>query len=227
MRFMTIAPDGGQGGPTGFSYCGIFSTAPHETLLTALADLRFSGWLGPQQGRWVVAVPSRVRGAVAGNKMTAPDVARHLAEHGDGLTFSATVIGDKLLELHVYRASDRVMTYYSDPTVVDPYNDELSPTPMGAQDAPAFAEAAGLPGIGDDLEELLEEELTSSENESERITKVLRMLEAPTWIVAAEALPKDVPAGPRAKEFTRLGAGKEGVLGQIDDALRGIVRKKK
>lgn len=227
MRFMTIGPDGGQGGPAGSSYCGIFSAAPREALLTVLADLRFSGWVGPQQEGWVVSVPTRVRGAVAGSKMTAPDVARELSRRGGGASFSATVIQDRLLELHAYDDGERLLSYYSDPTVVDPYNDELSPDPMGAQDAPAFAAAAGRPDAGADLEELLEEPLSSSEIESERITKVLRLLGAPTWVVSADALPKDVPAGPRAKEFTHLGAGKEGVRGHLDDALRGIVRKKK
>jgi hypothetical protein len=227
MHFMTLAPDGGLGGPAGSSYCGIFSTAPLETFVTSLTRMRFSGWVGPQEDGWVVAVPSRVRGAVAGNKMTGPEVARAVSADDGGTAFCAIVLGDALLQLQAYTAGDVLLTYYSDPTVLDPTNDELMSDPMGADDAPALARAVGKPDVGDELEELLAEPLSESENESERLTQVLRLLGAPTWIVAADALPKDVPSGPRAKEFTRLGAGKEGVQGRIDDALRGIVRKKK
>lgn len=227
MRFMTIGPDGGMGGPSGSSYCGIFSTAAREGLVTHLSRLRFSGWVGPQEGSWVVAVPTRLRGAVAGDKMTAADVARALSAAGDEPAFCAAVRDDKLLQLQAYDAGEALMTYYSDPTIADPYNDDLTSDPMGAQDAPALAAALGRPEVGEELEELLEEELGESENESERITKVLRLLGAPTWVVSSEALPKDVPAGPRAKDFTRLGAGKEGVSGRFDEAVRGIVRKKK
>jgi len=63
-------------------------------------------------------------------------------------------------------------------------------------------------------------------NESERLTAIVRLLGLPDWIVAASSLPKDVPGGPRAKEFTKLGAGKEGVAGAVSGAVKGIVRKK-
>jgi hypothetical protein len=227
MHFMTIGPDGGSGGPAGFSYCGIFSLAPREGLVTTLSQLRFSGWVGPQEGPWVVAVPTRLRGAVAGERMTAADVARALSAADGSVAFCAIVREDKLLQLQAYASGEAILTYYSDPTVVDPYNDELTSDPMGAEDAPTFAAAVGRPEAGDDLTEILSEELGTSENESERITRVLRLLEAPTWLVASDALPKDVPAGPRAKDFTRLGAGRAGVQGRLDDAVRGLVRKKK
>ena len=45
--------------------------------------------------------------------------------------------------------------------------------------------------------------------------------------LASTSLPKDVPGGPRAKEMLKLGAGKEGVAGAVDNAVRGLVRKKK
>lgn len=227
MHFMTIGPDGGRGGPAGATYGGIYTTSPREAFVTSLAALRFSGWVGPQQGDWVVAVPTRVRGAVAGRKMTAADVARAVSAEGGGTAFCALVVSDKLLQIQAYTAGEPILAYYSDPTLFDPYNDELTSDPMGARDAPALAQAVRKPEVGEELEEVLDEYLSESENESERITKVLRLLGAPTWIVAADALPRDVPAGPRAKEFTRLGAGKEGVQGLLDHAVRGVVRKKR
>jgi hypothetical protein len=223
----TLGPDGGVGGPAGSTYCGIFTLAPQEAVLGALSDLRFSGYVGPQEGPWVVAVCLRVRGAVAGDKMTSADVARALSAASGGAAFNLIVLDDKMLNIEAYRSGELVMSYYSDPTVEYPHNDELMPEPIGAQDAPAFAAALGAPELAEGLEELLGEELGESENESERVTRVLRLIGAPAWIVAAETLPKAVPSGPAAKEFTRLGAGKEGVSGRLDDAVRGIVRKKK
>lgn len=230
MRFMTIGtigPDGGLGGPAGSTYCGIFAIAPREGVLTTLSELRFSGFVGPQEGPWVVSVCLRVRGAVAGDKMTSGHVARALSAASGVGAFNLIVVDDKMLNIEAFVAGERVMRYYSDPTVAFPFNEELSPEPMGAQDAHAFAAGVDKPEVAMELEESLAEELGESENESERVTRLLRLLGAPSWIVAAEALPKSVPSGPGAKEFTRLGAGKPGVTGRLDDAVRGIVRKKK
>lgn len=227
MPFMTLGPDGGMGGPAGASYSGIFAIAPREGLVTTLSDLRFSGWVGPQEGRWVVTIPSRLSGAVARDKMTPPLVARAISAATNDASCYVLVRQDKLLQLQAYAGGEPILTYYSDPTIVDPYNDELSASPMGAQDAPALAAALGKPDVGEELEELLDEQLSESENESERLIKVLRLLEAPTWVVSSDALPQDIPAGPLAKELTRLGAGRPGIQGRVDDAVRGIVRKKK
>jgi hypothetical protein len=224
---MTLGPDGGAGGPAGSTYAGIYAIGPREAVVTALSDLRFTGYVGPQEGPWVVLVCLRVRGAVAGDKMTSAQVARALSAASGGAAFTVVVLDDRMLNIEAFGSGERVLTYYSDPTVEFPYNDELTPEPMGAENAPAFAAALGRAEIAEELEELLGEELGESENESERLTRVLRLIGAPAWIVAAETLPKSVPSGPSAKEFTRLGAGKEGVTGRLDDAVRGLVRKKK
>jgi hypothetical protein len=224
---MTVYGGDSIGGPAGFTYCGIFVAAERPGVVAALGEMRFSGWVGPQEDEWVVLVPSRTHGAVAGNKRTAADVAQALSATAGGPALAALVEDDKLLLLWAYSAGVPIGAYVSDPTVARPWDDEASIEPEGAEHAPAIAAAWGAPEKADDLEEVLAEELGESTNESERITGILRLLAMPDWIVAAASLPKDVPGGPRAKSFTKLGAGKEGVTGAVDAAVRGIVRKKK
>jgi hypothetical protein len=224
---MTVYGGDSIGGPTGFTYSGIFVAAERSAVLAALAELRYTGWVGPQEGRWVVLVPSKVHGAVAGEKRTAPDVAQALSATAGAPALAALVEHDKLLLMWAYSAGEAVGTYVSDPTVARPWDDEASIEPEGSEHAPAIAAAWGVPEKAHDLEELLAEELGESTNESERVTSVLRLLAMPDWIVASDSLPKDVPGGPRAKAFTRLGAGKEGVTGALDAAVRGLARRKK
>ena len=50
----------------GLSYAGVFVNADRRLLLDQLAQRRFSGWLGPQEGDWVLAVAEQATGAVAG-----------------------------------------------------------------------------------------------------------------------------------------------------------------
>lgn len=224
---MTVYGGDAIGGPTGFTYSGIYVRAEREQVLAALSALRFTGWVGPQEDAWVIAVPTRTKGAVAGEKRTVNEVAAELGARCGSAAIALTVEHDKLLLLWSYDGPQPIGMYISDPTVYSPYDDEATVDPIGAEQAPLIAAAAGRPDAAEDLEELLDEVLSESTNESERITAVLRLLQMPDWIVAAESLPKSVPGGPRAQEFTRLGAGKEGVAGTVDAAVRGLVRKKK
>ncbi len=224
---MTVYGGDTIGGPAGFTYCGIFFSGTREAVLAALQERRFSGWVGPQEGDWVVAVPTRTHGAVAGAKMTAADLAQQVSALTGRGALAVTVEQDKLLILWAYNAGQDVGEYVSDPTVQRPYDETAGMEPEGAENAPSVAAACGKPEAGEDLESLLAEELTESVNESERLTAIVRLLGIPDWIVASASLPKDVPGGPRAKEFTKLGAGKEGVAGALSGTVKGIVRKKK
>jgi hypothetical protein len=100
--------------------------------------------------------------------------------------------------------------------------------PMGTEHAAAFADALGVPEAADELEELLAEELDAdSMIESERLAGVLRLLALPGWLVSAASLPRDVPLGPRAREFTRLGAGVPGVRGRLLGRAVDVVRRRR
>lgn len=223
---MTVYGGDTIGGPAGFTYTAIFLAGGREQILEALAEIRYSGWVGPQEGDWVVAIPGRPHGAVAGAKMTAADVAQQVSGTTAAGALAATVDNDKLLTLWAYNAGEDAGEYVSDPQVARPGDDEAGFEPEGSENAPFMATACGVPDLAEALEELLAEELGESMNESERLTAIVRLLGLPDWIVAASSLPKDVPGGPRAKEFTKLGAGKEGVAGAVSGAVKGIVRKK-
>jgi hypothetical protein len=223
---MTVYGGDTIGGPTGFTYTAIFLAGSREQILDALVAVRYSGWVGPQEEGWVVAVPGRPHGAVAGAKMTAAGVAQHVSRTTGAGAVAATVDDDKLLTLWAYNAGEDAGEYVSDPQVARPGDDEAGFEPEGSENASFIAAACGVPESTEALEEILAEELGESTNESERLTAIVRLLGLPDWIVAASSLPKDVPGGPRAKEFTRLGAGKEGVAGAVSGAVKGIVRKK-
>ena len=52
------------------------------------------------------------------------------------------------------------------------------------------------------------------------------MLGLPAWIVAAGALPQDIPTGPKAAELTRLRGGAPGYAGRtVGPALRAVRRR--
>lgn len=223
---MTVYGGEAIGGPSGFTYTGIFTRGSREDVLATLTALRFSGWVGPQEADWVVAVPTRAHGAVAGDKMRPDDVARALAAAVRSASLAVTVDDDRLLRMWSFDGDADLGDYLSDPTVAFPYDDEVGPDPIGADNAPGIAAACGRPDAAEDLEDLLAEHLGESENESERLTAVCRLLGMPDWLVAAASLP-NVPGGPKAAEVTKLGAGKEGVAGAVDAAIRGLVRKKK
>jgi hypothetical protein len=63
--------------------------------------------------------------------------------------------------------------------------------------------------------------------ESERLARVLRLLRLPTWLVAADALPRDIPTGPDRRELTRLGAGLPGPAGRCYGAIIEVVRRRR
>jgi hypothetical protein len=137
------------------------------------------------------------------------------------------VLGDRQLVLVVWSGGDEVGRYVSDPS--HGLDDEaVLPMPMGTEHAAAFADALGVPEAADELEELLAEELDAdSVIESERLAGVLRLLALPGWLVSAASLPRDVPLGPRAREFTRLGAGVPGVRGRLLGRAVDVVRRRR
>jgi hypothetical protein len=62
--------------------------------------------------------------------------------------------------------------------------------------------------------------------ESERLARVLDLLGMPRWLVAAAALPRDIPTGPRARELVRLRAGATGPAGRLRGGLTAMVRRR-
>lgn len=223
------------GAMLGHSYAGLFASADRDAVLQALAERRFTGWLGPQEDGWVLAVAERPAGVVAGGGTALTSLAIDLAGELDTVVIVAQVERDRVLRLDGWTGADdddreepeALGSYVSDPSV-DAEDDDVYPEPSGSWFAPAYAEACGVPQVADELTEVLAEELDpESVFESERLDSVLRLLELPRWLVSAQSLPGDVPAGPRRGELIRLGAGREGVAGRLAGAVTGVLRKRR
>jgi hypothetical protein len=222
------------GEPVGHSYAGLYARADRPAVVEALAQARFSGWVGPQEDRWVLSVAERPAGPVAGQGRDVDALAEHVAGALTTVTLAVRVHQDRVLRLTGWDGRQRAAgavslgTYVSDPTIEAPDDDDLWAEPQGAHHAQSFLTAYGAPDPDDELGELLAETLDpESVFESERLAGVLRVLQLPGWLVSALSLPGDVPAGPRRGELTRLGAGRSGVGGRVTGALTRVVRRTK
>jgi hypothetical protein len=213
-------------GSTGYTYGAVAVRAAdqRDRLLSALRAIRFSGWIAPPDDAWVLAVPARAGGAVAAGRRGLLELGAELAAELDTTVVAVRVLRDRQLVLAVWSRDDEVGRYVSDPAYgLD--DEDLLPFPIGAEHAPAFAAAVGVPQVAGELEELLAEELDpDSFIESERLALVLRTLALPRWLVASVSLPRDVPGGPSARELTRLGAGVPGVAGRFVGRAVEVVR---
>lgn len=227
-------PVGLGDGPPGISYSGVYLAADRDRVLALLSELRFSGWVGPQEGDWVVTVAANPLARVAGGRRRTADLARDAAAALETRTLAIDVDRDERLWLAAYDDDAQLARFDSDPDDDEPGEivlDELG-EPVMAESAfvDSDAVAAGLLALtgatdaDDDLPDLLDEELGESTSESERLLSLLRLLGLPTWIVSSDSLPRDVPGGPRRGTVTRLGAGREGVGGWFADRVRRPVR---
>jgi hypothetical protein len=221
-----------EGGPAGLSYAAILvrvdpPAAARQQVLDALHSVRFTGWLGPEEQGWVVAVAERGAGTVAAHRRGVLGVAEDLAGRLGVPLVAVRVAGDRQLALSVWADGAEVGRYVSDPS--HGLNDEtVLPDPLGVEHAEDFAAAVGRPEVGEKLRELLADELASDDEiESERLSRVLRLLGLPDWLVAASSLPRDVPGGPRSGEFTRLGAGVPGIAGRVAGRAAQVARTRR
>lgn len=212
----------------GLSYSGVFVRADRTDLLESLAVQRFTGWVGPQEARWVLLVPERAAGRVATGGLDVRGLARELARTLVTVALAARIERDRVLRLDAWEGEHELGSYLSDRSVDAPDPDEAFPEPEGAEYAEDFAAACDRKEIAHELLEVLAEELDNdSVFESERLATVLRLLGLPSWLVSATSLPGDVPAGPRRTELVRLGAGRTGWGGRLAGALTGVVRNRR
>jgi hypothetical protein len=214
-----------QDEPADYSYAGLLVRAGRGELLRHLADAGFSGWVGPQEAEWVVLIPARLRGAVTATGADLETLGADVARRFDAVTLAAAVQRDKVLRLAMWNGPRELGRYLSNPAYGVPEDDEVWPEPEGAEHAGAFAAACGRSDYAEELAELLGEMLDEeSQIESERLSIVLRLLGLPRWLVAANSLPRDVPAGPNAQEFVRLFRGGTGLPSRAGAWLTGLVR---
>ncbi len=232
MNFVISDPDRPDA-TAGLSYAGMFVRAGHDAVLAWLGDRRFTGWLGPQEGDWVLVVAEQPDGPVAGEGRTLLGAAAEAARDLSTVALAVRVRRDVVLHLDGWDGTGddgaepprELGGYVSDPSGNAENPDEVYPEPEGAHHAQAYAAACGQEQAGADLFDLLAEELdTDSVFESERLDSVLRLLDLPRWLISAASLPKDVPAGPRRSEVVRLGAGRTGAAGRV---ISWILRRRR
>ncbi|WP_250030199.1 hypothetical protein [Paractinoplanes maris] len=223
-----FAPGPEVGGPVGESYAVALVRGGEPGRVTdVLRRLRFSGWVAPAAGGWLPVVAGAGAGAVAAGRRGIVGVGEALAEELGGDVIVVRVVADRQLAMVAWAGGEETGRYVSDPSREPGADEDVLPDPLGVEDAAAFAAAAGRPERGGELREVLNERLDpESFIESERLSRTLRLLELPTWLVAVASLPRDVPTGPRAREMTRLGFGRPGLAGIVCARAGRVVRKR-
>ena len=224
------AADSEIGGPAGYSYGAAIVPADALTpsvLQGVLSGIRFSGWIAPPDEGVVVVLGDPGDGVVADDKRGVIEVASELAHRTPSAIIAARVRRDRQLGIVAWRDGEELGRYCSDPSREPGADKEVLDHPFGAELAESLADLLERPDAVDELTELLDEELDpDSVYESERLRSVLRLLGLPPWIVAAGALPEDIPTGPKAAELTRLRAGATGYTGRtLGPALRALRRR--
>jgi hypothetical protein len=223
------APHPDPDGPGGETYAVVLvrtdDAGPAKALLQRV---RFTGWIAPAEDGWlpVLAVPGA--GAVATRRRGVVDLGATLAAELATTVLAIRVLADRQLALVAWTRDEELGRYVSDPSREPGADEDVLPDPLGDEDASGFAAACGRPERGGELAEVLAERLdTDSFIESERLSRVLRLLGLPTWLVAAAALPRDIPTGPPAREITRLGYGLPGPLGVVCARAALVVRRRR
>ena len=224
-------PVGGEsGGPAGYTYSAALVRAGEpadvrDEVITALRRIRFSGCVAPPEGGWVVVVPAGA-GSVAAGRRGVVGVGEALAQEVGTTTVAVRVLDDRQLVLVAWVTGREVARYVSDPSREPGAEEDVLPEPFGTDDADAVAAACGKPQAGEELREMLVEPLDPDEEiESERLGRVLRLLDLPTWLVAAWRLPRTLPRGPARRDLVRLGAGRTGLAGWVAGRAASLARR--
>lgn len=218
------APDDEQ--TDGPSYGVLLVDAERQPTLDALTAERFSGWAGPRVQRWTVCVAHDPVGAVAAGRQDLLSLGERLTELLDTVVVGLVVRRERLLLLRATAPDSPGVDYVSDATQARP-DDDTAWGPEGAEGGSVLAELSGVPGAADEVVELLAEELGESENESERLMALARLLGWPDWLVAVAGLPKRVAGGPDTSEFTRLRVGRSGLGGVVISRSTQVVRRRR
>lgn len=219
MVFGNVTPPGEE--RAGCSYRGLVVRAPRGQVLDRLRALRFTGWVGPQEGEDVVVVAEGEQLLVAGGGRDLEDVAADVAALGPVLL--VTVLRDRLLALVLLRAGSAPLRYLSEPSVLD--RDDMD-EPRGEHHAPALARAFAVPAAAGDLRDVLAEALDPEHYiESERLGRVLALLGLPGWLVSAWTLPRAMSVGPDRSALVRLRAGRAGPAGLLAGWADARVRR--
>ena len=231
---MTIPPRAQPAdGPAGYTYAVVLVRLDEpartpDDVLADLREIRFSGWVAPPEDGWLVVVPLSGAGTVATGRRGVVGLGEWLADRRGSTVLAARVVDDRQLLLVAWADGEEIGRYLSDPSHGTDPDEEILSEPFGTEYAEGFAAACGHPDAGEELGELLAEELDpDSVIESERLGRVLRLLEMPRWPVAVASLPRNMPTGPRVREMTRLRTGVPGPWGWLRGRVVEPVRRRR
>lgn len=186
-----------------------------EEVVAALRHIRLSGWVAPHERGWIPVVAAGA-GTVAAGRRGVVGVGEALAEGMAATCLAIRVLNDRQLVLVAWDSGREVARYVSDPSREPRAEEDVLASPLGTEGAAGIATICGRPEAGDELTELLAEPLDpEQEIESERLGRVLRLLELPSWLVTAWRLPRAMSTGPAPRDLLRLGAGYRGTLGRV------------
>jgi len=223
-------PAPADGEPQGETYGAVILPAgalTSDDLLDALRGIRFSGWIAPPRNDWTVVLGDPGDGVVADERRGVIEVGGVLATRTEAPVLAVRVRRDRQLGLVAWRRGAEVGRYCSDPSREPAADKDVLDQPVGTEIAESLADLWGQADSVEELTELLDEELDpDSVYESERLRAVLRMLGLPAWIVAAGALPRNIPTGPTVSELMRLRAGATSYAGRtLAPAVRAVRRR--
>ena len=165
-------------------------------------------------------------GTVAAGRRGVVGVGEALAEVLATTTLAVRVLDDRQLVLAACDSRREVASYVSDPSREPGAEEDVLPDPFGIDGAGPLAAACGQPEAGRELGELLAEPLDPDEEiESERLARVLHLLELPSWLINTWRLPRRMVTGPAPRDLLRLGAGRTGFLGWVAGPATSLARR--
>ena len=227
---LPIGVSGEAGGPAGYTYGAVLLRVKEradvrDELLATLRELRFSGWMAPPRSGWHIVVPAGA-GTVAAGRRGVVGVGEALSMRLAIATLAVRVLDDRQLVLVAWASGREVARYVSDPSREPGAEEDVLSDPFGAEGAAAVASLCDKPEVGEELYATLSEPLDpDDEIESERLGRVLRLLELPSWVVSAWRLPRDLLTGPSRRDVLRLGAGRTGPSGRIAGRAARLPRR--
>jgi hypothetical protein len=217
-------------GPSGYSYAAVLVRVTHdpdaaEVARAILRDMRFSGWVARPEHGWLAVVPDGV-GTVAAGRRGVVGVGEALAHASGAATLAFRVLEDRQLVVVAWDAGREVLRYVSDPSREPFAAIDVVDDPIGVEGAEALAEVCGHPDVGQELTELLAAPLDHTEQiESERLGRLLRLLQLPGWLVTAWRLPRSMVSGPPRRDLLRMRRGRTGPVGWTVDHFMGVGRR--
>ena len=210
----TPEPDGVAGETYGAALVAS-DGATRDAVVGVLRDIRFTGWIAPPDGGWIVAIGDPGDGTVAADRRGVLEVAAVLADRLGTTAFAVRCAGTasscsprgtdprNSAGTRATRRTSRAPTSRCSANRTAP----TMPTPSRSR--PDARRGRGTRGRA---------RRGARSRQRVRIrtpARVLGLLGMPRWLVASASLPRDIPTGPGARRWSGSGAGEPGAMGRL------------